>query len=105
MLDGMCGRPAPGVLLRLEFRDDRGWRPVVSGTTVNDGRLPAMETHEVEYGAHLLTVDASGYFAGLGALAPYRDFAVAIHVRDTATEVRLVVYLSTASFSMYWEHA
>lgn len=103
VLDCTVGRPAPGVLLRLDRRDDRRWEPVVSGVTVNDGRLPAMEEHQVRCGPHQLTIGPSGYFAGLGTLVDYRDFAVGIQVGETEADLHLAVYVSAAGFAIYWE--
>jgi 5-hydroxyisourate hydrolase len=38
VLDLAAGRPAAGVPVRLEVRDERGWRRVAEATTDDDGR-------------------------------------------------------------------
>ncbi|WP_328653253.1 hydroxyisourate hydrolase [Micromonospora sp. NBC_00330] len=103
IIDGASGRPVPGVLVRLDSRDDRGWAPLMSGFTVNDGRLPALEELQVRRGAHQLTFDPSSYFAGLGAVAEYREFTVHIQVREIELDLRVAVYLNAAGFAVYGE--
>ena len=39
VLDATSGRPAAGVLVRLEHRDPDGWSPAGAGQTDADGRL------------------------------------------------------------------
>ncbi|MEU8252714.1 hydroxyisourate hydrolase [Micromonospora inaquosa] len=103
IIDCASGRPAPGVLVRLDSRDDRGWAPLMSGFTANDGRLLALEELQVRRGAHQLTFDPSSYFAGLGTVAEYREFTVSIQVREIELDLRMAVYLNAAGFTVYGE--
>lgn len=104
VLDGMQGRPAPGVLVRLESHDASRWNVVASGVTSDDGRLPALDCYDVGHGRHQLVIGPSGYFAGLGIMAHYREFAAEFQGGGTAdTDMRVTCYITTAAYATFWQ--
>jgi 5-hydroxyisourate hydrolase-like protein (transthyretin family) len=105
VVDCTFGRPASGVGLRLERRDDRDWALVLAGLTADDGRLASLDAHEACRGRHQLIVTSSSYFAGLGTSPEYGDVAVGFHVAGCDDDVRLAIYLSAAAIATCWERA
>ncbi|HEX6499965.1 MAG TPA: hydroxyisourate hydrolase [Micromonosporaceae bacterium] len=103
VLDGMQGRPAPGVLVRLECHDETRWNVIVSGVTSDDGRLPELACYDVGRGRHQLVITPSRYFAGLGIMAHYREFTTEFQGDATGADMHVTCYLTTAAFATFWQ--
>ena len=66
VLDTAAGRPAAGVVVRLETRDGR---PLGEATTDADGRVGALGPDSLDPGDYALRFDTGSYVRGLQAAA------------------------------------
>lgn len=62
VLDTAVGQPARNVWVRLETRDDDGWRELGAARTDGDGRVCAIGPATVAAGDYRLIFDTAGYF-------------------------------------------
>jgi 5-hydroxyisourate hydrolase len=102
VVDCMHGHSAPGVQVRLEHYGDNGWASLATGSTVDDGGVPAIEKCDIQSGRHRLTLLPASYFAGLGSTGRYHEFVIEFQVTETGTDLGLTIYVSPASFAAYW---
>jgi 5-hydroxyisourate hydrolase len=102
VFDCTLGRPAPGVFVRLERRTATTWDTVVSGVTQDHGTLPALATYAADPGGHRLLIAPASYFAALGAVTLYREFAVEFELGNGGAELHLTAYITVATCATYW---
>jgi 5-hydroxyisourate hydrolase len=83
VLDTALGRPASGVHVELEFRDQRAWRVLARGATDSDGRLRTLlpDGAPLTPGEYRLVFAVDEYFARLHP----RSFYKRVTVEFTAT--------------------
>ncbi|HEX8503481.1 MAG TPA: hydroxyisourate hydrolase [Pyrinomonadaceae bacterium] len=103
VLDTSRGRPAAGVPVTLEARDEEGWRTLGRGATDADGRLRDLLPSDFRLGAgdYRLTFDAGAYFAASGDEGFYTTVVVAFVVRDAAAHYHVPLLLSPYGYSTY----
>ena len=119
VLDAALGRPAAGVRVRLDRLDPPEppgtpgqpapaglaggtWVTVADGVTDGDGRLAGWLPDGVPGpGAHRLTFDTGGYFAGHGITAFYPEVSVTFLVGDAAAHYHLPLLLSPFAYTAY----
>jgi 5-hydroxyisourate hydrolase len=103
VLDAMLGRPAAGVTVTLERRDDSGrWAAVATGATGADGRLSGwLPDGEPRPGVHRLVFGTGGYFAARGVATLYPEVAITFQVDDGAGHYHLPLLLSPFAYSTY----
>jgi 5-hydroxyisourate hydrolase len=104
VLDTAEGRPAAGVPVTLEARDDAGtWREVGRGRTDADGRLRDLLPADfaVRAGAYRLTFDVGTYFAARGVEGFYTEAVVSFVVRDAGAHYHVPLLLSPYGYSTY----
>lgn len=103
VLDTSRGRPADGVPVVLEARDEAGgWREVGRGVTDADGRLRTLtEGSALNVGVYRLTFDTSGYFDARGARSFYPEVSIVFHVRDATEHHHVPLLLSPFGYSTY----
>ena len=104
VLDTARGRPAAGVPVRLERRDDdAAWVSVGAGHTDNDGRLRTLTpAGPVAPGWYRIRFDTAAYYAGLGTtdyFFPVAEFT--FHVVDGAAHYHVPLLLSPFGLSTY----
>jgi 5-hydroxyisourate hydrolase len=99
VLDATTGRPAQGVLVRLEERTDGGWQTSAEGRTNADGRIAALGDPGV--GTHRVSFDTGGYFAAAGVATFYPEVAVTFTIDDAAAHHHVPLLLSPYAFSTY----
>jgi 5-hydroxyisourate hydrolase len=102
VFDCTLGRPAQGVFVRLERRVAAEWDTKVSGVTHDLGTLPAIAGYDADPGGHRLLIAPSSYFAALGAMSLYREFAVEFQVNEAQLELHLTAHISVAACATYW---
>lgn len=104
VLDTSRGRPAAGVPISLEARDDEGrWRLVGSGKTDDDGRLRTLipAGASLEARVYRITFDTGAYFDALGIEGFYPEAAIVFRVRDASAHYHVPLLLNPYGFSTY----
>jgi len=104
VLDTAAGRPAAGVPVTLEARDDAGvWREVGRGTTDEDGRLRELlpPAFALRGGAYRLTFDVAAYFSAQGTEGFYTEVVISFVVRDAGAHYHVPLLLSPYGYSTY----
>jgi 5-hydroxyisourate hydrolase len=101
-LDGMYGRYATGIPVRIERSDNDGWVPIASGETGADGFVSAWADEEFGRGVHRVIFDSSHYFAGLGLVSAYAEIAVTFLVRDEDDNFLIQAVQSPHSYYVYF---
>jgi hydroxyisourate hydrolase len=89
VLDTSEGRPAPGVPVRLDVRDD-GWRTIAQGHTDADGRVSGWDTRGP--GTYRLVFEVGGEF--------YPEVTVAFLVTDDS-HYHVPLLISPYGYSTY----
>jgi 5-hydroxyisourate hydrolase len=104
VLDTAAGRPAAGVPVSLEARDDGGvWREVGRGRTDADGRLRDLLPPDfaLREGAYRLTFDVASYFGARGVEGFYAEVSVSFLVREAGAHYHVPLLLSPYGYSTY----
>lgn len=95
VLDIARGRPAAGVLVRLELRDGDTWREVGRGTTDDDGRVRTLTGPAIDAGTYRITFDTSARSDF------FPEVAIEFVVRDAAQHYHVPLLLSPFGYSTY----
>ncbi|GAA1087299.1 hydroxyisourate hydrolase [Nocardiopsis composta] len=104
VLDAALGRPAAGVEVRLEAAADEArtsWKPVATGATNEDGRVPDFGPDQLEAGIYRVVFDTAGYFERTGQRGFYPDVTIAFELADTEAHYHVPLLLSPFAFSTY----
>lgn len=96
ILDTSRGRPAAGVAVRLDARDETAWRPVAEGKTDQDGRITGWATERA--GAYRLVFDTGSY---LGPDGFYPEVVVAFRVAAAGEHYHVPLLISPFGYSTY----
>jgi 5-hydroxyisourate hydrolase len=96
VLDTSRGRPAAGVPVRLDWRDDRAWQPLDEGQTDGDGRVSGWGVERA--GVYRLVFGTGDY---LGAEAFYPEVVVAFRITDPDEHYHVPLLLSPFGYSTY----
>jgi 5-hydroxyisourate hydrolase len=96
ILDTSRGRPAAGVTVRLDARQDDGWQTLVEGKTNEDGRLSGLDT--ARPGEYRLVFGIGDY---LGPDAFYPEVVVAFRVVDASEHYHVPLLISPFGYSTY----
>jgi 5-hydroxyisourate hydrolase len=96
VLDTSRGRPAAGVLVRLDWRDDRIWLPLDEGRTDADGRLSGWA---VERAGEYRLVFGTGEY--LGPEAFYPEVSVVFRIADPGEHHHVPLLLNPFGYSTY----
>jgi 5-hydroxyisourate hydrolase len=99
VLDATTGRPAEGVLVRVEEHVDGEWRTTAEERTNADGRIAALG--DPGAGTHRIRFDTGGYFAAAGVPTFYPEVSVTFAVSDAAAHHHVPLLLSPFAFSTY----
>jgi len=108
VLDATTGRPAAGVQVRLERRDDDGsgggWAPASQGQTDGDGRL-RLAGHggsaEFEPGVYRITFATGPWFAARGAASFYPEVTITFEITASDEHYHVPLLLSPYAYSTY----
>ena len=103
VLDTSRGRPASGVPVVLEIREEGGWREIGRALTDGDGRvrqiLPAGSAPTT--GTYRLTFAIETYFRTEGVEGFYPEASIVFHVRDANQHYHVPLLLSPYGYSTY----
>ncbi|HEV7204624.1 MAG TPA: hydroxyisourate hydrolase [Jatrophihabitans sp.] len=97
VLDAVAGRPAAGVRVVLERRDETGWNEIAARSTDTDGRVADLASG-ADPGVYRLRFDVEGY---LGAETFYPEVAVTFRITDAAAHHHVPLLLSPYAYSTY----
>jgi 5-hydroxyisourate hydrolase len=104
VLDLSSGRPANGVPVILEFRDEKGdWRLLGQGATDANGRLKSLlpDGFRLEMGTYRLQFDLSGYYRAKKMESLYPEASVVFTVRDAGEHYHLPLLLTPHGYTTY----
>lgn len=103
VLDTSLGRPASGVVVVLEIRENDAWREVGEGKTDEDGRLRTLvaDGKPMAAGTYRLTFEVAAYFRRLEREAFFPEVAITFEVRDAAQHYHVPLLLSPFGYSTY----
>jgi 5-hydroxyisourate hydrolase len=102
VLDTARGKPAAGVPIQLELRDERGgWAVIGRGTTDDDGRLRTLTSGTITAGAYRITFETAAYFARANVEGFYPEVSVVFEVRDANAHYHVPLLISPYGYSTY----
>jgi 5-hydroxyisourate hydrolase len=103
VLDLGLGRPAAGVAVSLELRQQSAWTPVGRGVTDQNGRLATLtENFTIVPGTYRLAFDLGGYHRRHGSATPfYPEANITFDVRDAGEHYHVPLLLSPFGYSTY----
>ncbi len=103
ILDLALGKPASGVVVRLEKREPSGWRVLASERTDRDGRCSQLlpESEDLSAGSYRLSFDIAKYHEPQEIDALYPVVEVTFRVRDGETQFHIPLLLSPNGYTTY----
>ena len=101
VLDATTGRPAAGVLVRLERSADGGWSPEGEGQTGADGRFALPEEAAASPGVYRITFGSGAYFSAHGSASFYPEVTVTFEVASQREHYHVPLLLSPYAYSTY----
>jgi 5-hydroxyisourate hydrolase len=104
VLDTSTGKPAQGVLIRLERNTPgSGWTMLAEAVTDSSGRvgqlLPANE--HLHLGAYRLRFDVEAYFADYQKETFFPEVSIQFEIREDASHYHVPLLLSPYGYSTY----
>ncbi len=103
VLDTSRGRPASGVPVVLEFREDDGWREIARAETDADGRVRQLLSPGSPFvaGTWRLTFGVGTYFEAQGIESFYPEATIVFIIRDPGQHHHVPLLLSPYGYSTY----
>ncbi len=104
VLDISRGRPAEGVPVTLERRDDGGggYAKINAGQTDADGRVKELVPEgKLAEGTYRITFDTGAYFAAQSIEGFYPEASIVFVIRDAAAHYHVPLLLSAFGYSTY----
>ena len=104
VLDTSRGRPAGGVVVRLEVEGAaRSWRQIAKGATDEDGRATNLLPNgfALQTGTYRLIFETGPYFAAQGTETFYREVVIVFTVSDREQHYHVPLLLSPFGYSTY----
>lgn len=104
VLDTTVGRPAEGVLIKLERnRPGEGWTLVAESVTDSSGRVGQLipPTDHLHLGVYRLRFDVETYFADQGLNAFFPEVSIQFEIRDDMSHYHVPLLLSPYGYTTY----
>ncbi|MGH3471437.1 MAG: hydroxyisourate hydrolase [Nocardioidaceae bacterium] len=101
VLDTASGRPAVGVLVRLERVTDAAPETVGSARTDEEGRVSALGPDQIGAGTYRLVFDTAGYAAAQATTYFFPEVSIAFAVGDSTQHYHVPLLLSPFAYSTY----
>ena len=103
VLDISLGRPAAGVKVTLELRDNDGWTELSIQATDSDGRVKQMLPPDVQLqtGDYRLSFGTQGYFSARGVQGLYPFVQITFTVIDSVSHFHIPLLLTANGYSTY----
>jgi 5-hydroxyisourate hydrolase len=99
VLDAVLGKPAAGVSVRLEMREESSWAFVKESATDSDGRCRDLAQNAAK-GLYRLTFQTGAYLRGLGRRSIYPEISITF-ICDGKGHYHLPLLLSDHSYTTY----
>jgi 5-hydroxyisourate hydrolase len=99
VLDAVLGKPAAGILVRLDKRENDAWAMVSESATDADGRCRDLAPI-VSAGLFRLSFASGAYLARTGRTSLYPEIVISFHC-DGETNYHLPILLSDNSYTTY----
>lgn len=99
VLDAVLGKPAGGIVVRLEKQIGEDWTAIGEGITDSDGRCRDL-CPDAAMGAYRLTFAVGPYFDRRGRISIYSEIVVAFRV-DGEHHYHIPLLLSDNSYTTY----
>ena len=103
VLDTSRGRPASGIHVLLEAREENGWREIGRSMTDEDGRVRQLlpTGSALTQGIYRLKFEIETYFRTQGIQGFYPEASIVFHVRDANQHYHVPLLLSPFGYSTY----
>jgi 5-hydroxyisourate hydrolase len=101
VLDAARGRPAAGLLVRLEHVVGVGGAVLATGTTDEDGRVQSLGPNRVCPGTYRLVFNTAGYFSRTDQPCFFPEVSLTFVVADPEQHHHVPVLLSPFAYSTY----
>jgi 2-oxo-4-hydroxy-4-carboxy-5-ureidoimidazoline decarboxylase len=103
VLDLVRGRPAVGVAVLLERREERGWRELAAAATDDDGRVAALlpAGEPLIAGGYRLNFALADYFARHGVECFFPEATLAFEVREPARHHHVPLLVGPFGYTTY----
>lgn len=101
VLDATTGRPATGVALTLQRRNEPVWEPVGEGVTDDDGRCRTLAPAGLQAAIYRLVFDTGGYFAASSQQGFYPEVSIVFEVTEPMRHYHVPLLLSPFAYSTY----
>ncbi|HVJ92080.1 MAG TPA: hydroxyisourate hydrolase [Labilithrix sp.] len=102
VLDIHRGRPAQGVAVTLERKEESGYTRIRDAVTDADGRVKELVPEgQLTSGTYRITFDTGAYFARENVEGFYPEASIVFVVRDAAAHYHVPLLLSAHGYSTY----
>jgi 5-hydroxyisourate hydrolase len=101
ILDTALGKPADGVVIRLEQLTASGWQVVREATTNPDGRISSMAEESLAPGRYRLTADIGQWFAQTGRETLYPSAQIDVTLPRSGGHYHLPFLIAPWGWSTY----
>jgi 5-hydroxyisourate hydrolase len=104
VLDTSTGKPAQGVLIKLERNQPgAGWTTVAEAITDASGRVSQLlaPNDHLHLGAYRLRFDVETYFADFQKETFFPEVSIQFEIRDAASHYHVPLLLSPYGYSTY----
>jgi 5-hydroxyisourate hydrolase len=101
VLDAARGRPAAGLLVRLEHVVGSGGAVLATGKTDEDGRVASLGPNRVCPGTYRLVLNTAGYFSRTDQPCFFPEVSLTFVVTDPEQHHHVPVLLSPFAYSTY----
>jgi 5-hydroxyisourate hydrolase len=102
VLDTRSGRPAAGVMVRLELVEAGGNRPVATGATDADGRIRDwLPAGGVPPGEYCLAFETGAWFEAAGQPTIYPEICVTFLVAEGQPHYHIPLLLAPFGYTTY----
>ncbi|MGA9671357.1 MAG: hydroxyisourate hydrolase [Terracidiphilus sp.] len=99
VLDAVLGKPAVGIGIRLEMRENDAWDTAAEGATDADGRCRDL-TQDADVGLYRLTFASGAYLTRMGRTSIYPEISITF-ICDGKAHYHLPLLLSDNSYTTY----
>src|SRR5579863_4240013 len=99
VLDAVLGKPAAGILLRLDKRENDAWAMICESSTDADGRCRDLAP-KATAGLYRLAFASGAYLARTGRTSLYPEIVITFTC-DGETHYHLPILLSDNSYTTY----
>lgn len=101
ILDTSLGRPAAGVLVRLEHQTEDGWHLLQAAYTDDDGRIKTLSDTPLHPGRYRLTADIGSWFTQSQRETLYPCAQIDFVIARSGEHFHLPFLISPWSWSTY----